>query len=675
MICGNNCGNPGKLSCSACGTISYCSSDCQKSHWKNHKGACKIARANKTTGNKYQSATDTAGDNQVKQIQTPGNASGDINMNQINFAKLHAKRKEADAKYTSGDIKNAMKPMNEAIELAKLLPEPIASGETIQLLVNLSQSYLQLEDTPNAIKYVNNACVQGEHLVNIAPNAPSLGGPTAFNTKEDAIKDSILKAKDLLVFALTNKVQLLLTILQQTADSNGNGNGNGNGQQQQQQPPLLKIKLTNNERNDMIADLDVSSKRSRTISSEIWDAQDVQHFKIFRILSLVQEMKGNIQEAENFMLKGYQLVCNNKEQKNLEAQQYLCDEMIRLSMKQNNPLKALEYTLQDKIGLDNKSFDQDNLIYSDNACKQAQFQMGLREHIKHSEKNLLFALNIREKKLGLEHVAVADVLVMISKVREACGILTENENEDLLRRARDIYRLPSNSQMKKNGLFVASIDDDIDRISMLRSKQSENPFAAAAAQASAMGIGAGSNGAHEMPQNMTLKRLEPDSNSNSGNNSKGTTGAGGARGRRGIGGKHRTIKQVSVTNDDLFDENSSLTPTPTPPVPPPVEKETNTSSEATAAAATTTVTPKAFTIDDGDGIGRLNAALSIMELDKSPEAYSKAIPLMEQSVKIFIDKHGEGHENTKTAMNNLNILMNEELKSLWGEVADEFDMD
>ncbi|KAH6896244.1 hypothetical protein BKA70DRAFT_1316688 [Coprinopsis sp. MPI-PUGE-AT-0042] len=35
------CSNPGTLKCSACKLVSYCSKDCQKSHWQRHKTACK----------------------------------------------------------------------------------------------------------------------------------------------------------------------------------------------------------------------------------------------------------------------------------------------------------------------------------------------------------------------------------------------------------------------------------------------------------------------------------------------------------------------------------------------------------------------------------------------------------------------------------------------------------
>jgi hypothetical protein len=43
-ICANpSCSNPGKHLCSGCGEEIYCSRDCQKVHWTEHKAACQAA--------------------------------------------------------------------------------------------------------------------------------------------------------------------------------------------------------------------------------------------------------------------------------------------------------------------------------------------------------------------------------------------------------------------------------------------------------------------------------------------------------------------------------------------------------------------------------------------------------------------------------------------------------
>jgi hypothetical protein len=43
--CGNDgCGEVGKMKCTACQSINYCSVECQKVHWTLHKPACKLAK-------------------------------------------------------------------------------------------------------------------------------------------------------------------------------------------------------------------------------------------------------------------------------------------------------------------------------------------------------------------------------------------------------------------------------------------------------------------------------------------------------------------------------------------------------------------------------------------------------------------------------------------------------
>jgi hypothetical protein len=43
--CGNDgCGEVGKMKCTACQSINYCSVECQKVHWALHKPACKLAK-------------------------------------------------------------------------------------------------------------------------------------------------------------------------------------------------------------------------------------------------------------------------------------------------------------------------------------------------------------------------------------------------------------------------------------------------------------------------------------------------------------------------------------------------------------------------------------------------------------------------------------------------------
>lgn len=43
------CGKEGNKRCSRCKSVVYCSSDCQKAHWKQHKGECKYLSKSSTS--------------------------------------------------------------------------------------------------------------------------------------------------------------------------------------------------------------------------------------------------------------------------------------------------------------------------------------------------------------------------------------------------------------------------------------------------------------------------------------------------------------------------------------------------------------------------------------------------------------------------------------------------
>ena len=83
--------------------------------------------------------------------------------------------------------------------------------------------------------------------------------------------------------------------------------------------------------------------------------------------------------------------------------------------------------------------------------------MCLKDHIAKAENNLHTALEIREAKLGENHVAVADVLVMTSKVREAMGDVSMDNNESLLLRAKKIYSSAENAESRRNQIGRAHV--------------------------------------------------------------------------------------------------------------------------------------------------------------------------------------------------------------------------
>ena len=315
-----------------------------------------------------------------------------------------------------------------------------------------------------------------------------------------------------------------------------------------------------------------------------------------------------------------------------------------------------------------KHIAADHLIRSDSCVRLAQLQMCLKEHIAKAEDNLHMALQIREAKLGLEHVAVGDVLVMVSKVREAMGDVSMDRNEALLLRAKQIYTSAANVDSRRSLPFHTTIDKDIERISAIRN----NPASAfvngrwvdSSIAANVVGVDLGASAGPQQLSRLEAVSVpaEASSNKKSGNR----------RASRGLAGKERKIHMVNSNNDDLFGDrggtaeaeaNAAAAVSPPPaPAPAPVSAPAPAGMDASEGIPT---------FADDDGVGRLNFALQIMESEQEG-GYVKAIPLMEQAVDIFMKTNGAEHPHTQTAVSNLNIMKNQELQALWMETADDF---
>jgi hypothetical protein len=72
-----NCNEEGKLKCSACGLVNYCSQTCQKSHWNSHKIFCKANRKSSVPSMPKNLNTTT---NNITQLTPP----------KINIFQLHS---------------------------------------------------------------------------------------------------------------------------------------------------------------------------------------------------------------------------------------------------------------------------------------------------------------------------------------------------------------------------------------------------------------------------------------------------------------------------------------------------------------------------------------------------------------------------------------------------------
>ena len=528
-VCSNSgCNKSATNKCSACLRVSYCGKECQKAHYPSHKSACKAARAAgvsspnlgkvTTTGSKYTS-TPTG----LEQHQEPHAIRSDAQkVHDANWNSLRKARMEADQFFSANKWQDFINKMKECLILASKLPEPINTSETVQLHINASNAYMRMEQISKAEECLSKAISAGRHLHTIAPEA----GKT--------------KALELICAACMSKVQNTVQIHEYHKHKN-----NSNVDMSQKFIQAIK------EANEAIE-----------ISEKYLPKDSAMLFKPVRLLALVKDCEGKHTEAEQLMHKAHSYIANDPDIKHGEIQQFVCEELMKICMRRKDLMKGLQYANEDYEGIKRKNFPEDHLIHSDSCVRRAQVQMCLQAHIAESEINLLKALKIRENKLGENSVPVADVLVMISKVREAMKNVSEADNESLLLRAKKIYLLHDGVQ--KALPFHQHIDADIDRIRALRNNVPEL---------------LNNNMNHIQQQNSNgdvfakiiptqgLNRLDEDP---SDKNKKEESIATNQKRAKGIRGKPRKIHLVHTNNDDLYEPTAKTSPASSPaPVPEP----------------------------------------------------------------------------------------------------------
>lgn len=197
--CGQpECSNQGKLRCSACASISYCSSDCQKKHWPVHKLVCKSLKTVSPSkeNTKVKSSNGAAPDpaarlNIIKQDIQKCFAKGKrvqsiacVSTFSRNLAILLLLVNTLNAKlvnnligdprrflYVSinhsallslGDLELVASKSEEALELIKLLPTQVALSETIQTHVTLSTAYMHMAKVEESEKHADLAVSHAE---------------------------------------------------------------------------------------------------------------------------------------------------------------------------------------------------------------------------------------------------------------------------------------------------------------------------------------------------------------------------------------------------------------------------------------------------------------------------------------------------------------------------------
>ena len=254
-VCQNSeCGEAGKLKCSACASVTYCSASCQKKDWSIHKRNCKQLKAAQSSSqlavsvsapNNGSVSTSSKHNNTTVTAASPDNVA-------IITQKLQELKDKTHKSFQEGDFQTSCKFAEDALLCARKLPSHLAIGEVIQLQLNLTTGYIELKKFPLAESHSKECLSQAETLFSQNPNNQTI--------------------VEMLSMAKCNKAVYLL----------------------------------NTSRLDEALNI---IKESVTLSEQVYGKQDIRLCKGIRILSLIQERLSQIADAERNLLKCYTISC------------------------------------------------------------------------------------------------------------------------------------------------------------------------------------------------------------------------------------------------------------------------------------------------------------------------------------------------------------------------------
>ena len=104
--------NLGTRKCSACSLVAYCGPVCQKAHWPLHKKGCKASKGSSEASPKV------VGPAPVDKNNLPPQVTYEL------VQRLQAAKVETQKAFNSGDFQSSVKYGNEALQCARMLPEP-----------------------------------------------------------------------------------------------------------------------------------------------------------------------------------------------------------------------------------------------------------------------------------------------------------------------------------------------------------------------------------------------------------------------------------------------------------------------------------------------------------------------------------------------------------------------
>lgn len=352
--CGRpTCTNNGSSTCSRCGSISYCSQNCQKEHWSDHKATCKAIAAKKANGEITPSTS--------SKLSTPPSSvpSSGVSLDFNEFlAKIQGFKVEIQKAFQSNDTKSVIKLGNDALLIAKLLPEPMASGESMQMHLHISNAMMQSNQVKDAESHINSCLEFAERSVSLRPNHP--------------------QPLEMLSIAQVSKVYWLIN-------------------------------------QNRISEATELAKKAREIASNIYPPSEPRNFKTLRCLGILYDKQDKVEEAEKLLSHAYELQLTVGPENHELAM--VTDDLINMHIKRGNDAGAEKYArmyheyLCDKMTLDAPPA----LVIGDAAARLSSILCRQNRHAE-AESLMQQSLQIREKFLGPGAQPVAMTLVAVAGI-------------------------------------------------------------------------------------------------------------------------------------------------------------------------------------------------------------------------------------------------------------------
>lgn len=392
-----DCKETGKLKCSGCSTVSYCSQACQKKHWSTHKTVCKSLKAGSAGDNTTAAAPVTppspvaaasapapaapvtaAAPTTVATSNTPPAAP--VVRSELDI-KFQAIQMETQKLFVGGNFEASIKSGLAALELAKEFPPAIANTEIVQIHLNCSSAFMQLQKFPEAVEHAEIAAVEAEKGLQLRPGQP--------------------QAIEVLAITLGTKA----------------------------------FSLLNSGKPD---EASVPAERSLQLAEAIYPKNDQRLHKSIRALGLVRAQQGKAEEAEKLFFRSYTILSLSLGPQATEAQMSV-DELCNMMLKKGDFATAEKYARINYKALSEKALDErGELILGDSASRLAQVLRRMNR-LPEAEELMQQALTIREEKLARTNpIAIGYTLSQLAAIQETMGKADAGVEAKLMR-ALDIF--------------------------------------------------------------------------------------------------------------------------------------------------------------------------------------------------------------------------------------------